>query len=242
MAYATTLSDPYVKNEDILVCDAMEFFNSKSYNMDVADIIIQVCTYVLALDISIYMNEGGHLKIVKYSGLGKLCKSVFLKFSHDPMHPQANHYDAIVNVKEAAPYNLNLLSSISSQHSKTTAIVSATGEDVPQDQPLDLSSKGDTVTEVIHERNEVIDFTDIKTNHEITLSQIKNDIDFQVIADDIQVIQDDAVESKDICQQIGIEKHFPVHLFDNIQPQEVNKIPEHLEGLQLLQVKTNINT
>ena len=188
------------------------------------------------------MNEGVHLKIVKYSGLGKMCRSVFLKFSHDLMHTQANHYDAIVNVKEAASNNTNLLSSIVSQQSKATATVSATGEEVLQDQPLDLSSKRDTVMHVTQERNEVIDLTDTQIDHEITPLQIKNDTDFQVIADDIQVIQDDAVESQDVCQQIGRGKYFPVHLFDNIQPQEVNKIPECLEGLQLFQIKTNINT
>ena len=122
------------------------------------------------------MNEGGHLKIVKYSGLGKMCKSMFLKFSPDPMHPQANHYDAIVKVKEAASYNLNQLSSIASQQSKATATVSATGKKVPQDQSLDLSSKKDTVAQVIWERNEVIDLTHIQIDHEITPSQIKNDI------------------------------------------------------------------
>ena len=47
----TAYSDSYVKNKDILVCNAMEFFNSKHYNMDVVDIIIQVYTDALALDI-----------------------------------------------------------------------------------------------------------------------------------------------------------------------------------------------
>ena len=134
------------------------------------------------------------------------------------------------------------MSSIASQQSKATGTVSATEEGVPQDQPLDLSSKRDTVTQVIQEINEVTDLTDIQTDHEITPSQIKIDIDFQVIADDIQIIQDDAVKSQEICQQIARGKYFPVHLFDNIQPQEVHKITEHLEVLQLFQVKTNIKT
>ena len=49
---ATTHSDPYVKNDDILVCDAMEFLNSKNCNMDVVDIIIQnECRLLILFDL-----------------------------------------------------------------------------------------------------------------------------------------------------------------------------------------------
>ena len=75
------------------------------------------------------------------------------------------------------------------------------------------------VTQVIWERNDVINLTDIQIDHEITLSQINNDIDFQIIADDVQVIQDVVAESQEVFQQIGRGKYFPGHLFDNIQPQ-----------------------
>ena len=215
----------------------MEFFSSKNYNMDVVDIVIQNCTGALALGISIYMNEGGHLKIVKYSGLGKMCKSVFLKFSHDPMHPQASHYDTIVNVKETASYNLTLLSSIPSQQSKAEATVSATGEDVPQDQPLDLSSKGDTLTQVKQERNEVIDLTDIQIvhwNYSITNQN------WYWFPSNCRWYTSNSRWYCWITRSLSTNRQreiFSCSSVDNIHPQDVNKKPEHLEGLQFIWMK-----
>ena len=82
---------------------------------NVVDLLIQVAADALGLDIYIYQKNDENVQVLKYSG-GLLCKPVHVKFTHNNIHSQANHYDAILKeIKEDPDCNLHLLSDVALQ-------------------------------------------------------------------------------------------------------------------------------
>ena len=87
----------------------MDFFDSRDFTQDVVDLIIHIAVDALGLNIYIYQentiqNPENGIKescteILKHSG-GLLCKDVYLKFTHDNIHPQGNHYEPLLKSEE----------------------------------------------------------------------------------------------------------------------------------------------
>ena len=87
---------------------------------NVVDLLIQVAADALGLDIYIYQKNDENVQVLKYSG-GPLCKPVHV-FTHNNIHSQGNHYDAILKeIKEDSDCNLHLLSDVALQQQLPTA-------------------------------------------------------------------------------------------------------------------------
>ena len=80
---------------DLLLNDAMDFFQNRNYNKDIVDLLDIVTADVLGLDLYIYQNNQGKIKVLKYSGV-PISKPIYLKFTHNDFNPAENHYDAII--------------------------------------------------------------------------------------------------------------------------------------------------
>ena len=83
---------------DTLIADVIDFFSSQNFNMNVVDLLSQITADVMHLDIIIYQNNNGQIQLV--TGDDNPMRTIRLKFTHDNLHPQGNHYEAIVMKKK----------------------------------------------------------------------------------------------------------------------------------------------
>ena len=109
-----------VCDADLLIAEAMDFFENRNYMENVVDLLIQVASDAFGLDIYIYQKNDENVLVLKYSG-ALLCKPVHVKFTHNNIHSQENHYDAILEIKEDPDCNLHLLSDVVLQQKLSTA-------------------------------------------------------------------------------------------------------------------------
>ena len=84
---------------DTLIADVIDFFSSLNFNMNVVDLLSQITADVMHLDIIIYQNNNGQIQIYHFTGDDNPTWTVRLKFTHNNLHPQGNHYEAIVTKK-----------------------------------------------------------------------------------------------------------------------------------------------
>ena len=82
---------------DTLISDVIEFFSSHNYNTNIMDLLMQITTDCLDLDLNIFQNNAGQIQVYNFTTSNACCK-VNLKFTHDLKHPQGNHYDAITKI------------------------------------------------------------------------------------------------------------------------------------------------
>ena len=84
-----------VSKSDLLLNDAMDFFQNRNYNKDIVDLLVTITADALGLDLYIYQNNQGKIQVLKYSG-GPISKPIYQKFPHNDLNPVENHYDAII--------------------------------------------------------------------------------------------------------------------------------------------------
>ena len=82
---------------DTLISDVIEFFSSRNYNTNIVDLLMQITTDCLDLDLNIFQNNVGQIQVYNFT-TSKACYTVNLKFTHDLKYPQGNHYDAITKI------------------------------------------------------------------------------------------------------------------------------------------------
>ena len=112
MKYVCTNYDRYTKYHaqgkkdmeptiaDTLISDMIDFFSSRNFNTNIVDLLIQITADVLQLELYIYQNNGGQIQTFRFTGCKAPTKVVRLKFIHDDLHPQGNHYEAIIKKKK----------------------------------------------------------------------------------------------------------------------------------------------
>ena len=111
------------------------FFHSRNFNQNIADILVNVTTDTLGVNLFIYKRNGDTVQVLKCSE-GLVCKPSYIKFTHNNLHPQENHHEAILKDKSPASLkrlslnNLELLSDVTS--SKPT--VKKAKVEKPEDQ------------------------------------------------------------------------------------------------------------
>ena len=82
---------------DTLISDVIDFFGSRNYNISIVDLLMQITTDAMQLDLNIYQKNNRQIQIYNFTSPQPLF-TVNLKFSHDPMHPQGNLYNAITRI------------------------------------------------------------------------------------------------------------------------------------------------
>ena len=78
--------------------DVIDFFASCKYNIDIVDLLMQITTDALELDLHIYQNNAGCVQVFNFISENPK-KVVHVKFTPDDQYPLGNHYDAITNVQ-----------------------------------------------------------------------------------------------------------------------------------------------
>ena len=88
---------------DQLVLDALEFFRSAKFNVDVVDLLMQIAADVLNIHIFIYQKTEDEIEVMSFHG-DKCSASEFIKlndrvvqvlFTRGVISPGGNHYDTI---------------------------------------------------------------------------------------------------------------------------------------------------
>ena len=82
---------------DTLISDVIEFFSSRNYNTNIVDLLMQITTDCLDLDLNIFQNNSGQIQVYNFTS-SNAYYTVNLKFTHDVKHPQGYHYDAITKI------------------------------------------------------------------------------------------------------------------------------------------------
>ena len=82
---------------DTIISDVIDFFSSRNYNTNIVDLLMQITTDCLDLDLNIFQNNSGQIQVYNFTS-SNAYYTVNLKFSHNAKHPQGNHYDAITQI------------------------------------------------------------------------------------------------------------------------------------------------
>ena len=85
----------YMLASDNFVSEILDFFWSGQFVKDVVDIVIQVVSDALGLNVFIYQDNRGLVEVLKICG-GALYKDICVKFTHDNKHSIGNHYEPLV--------------------------------------------------------------------------------------------------------------------------------------------------
>ena len=153
--------DPLVTDANLLVTEAIDFSNSRNFYQNIVDVLVKVTADALGVNLFIYRRNGDKVQVHKCSG-GLACKPVYIKFPHNNLHPQGNHYKAILQDKSSASLkrsnlnNLELSSDVSGSKPKVKKAKDQKPEDQKQPlqkvtlqeevlQPLDLSKTSTSV-------------------------------------------------------------------------------------------------
>ena len=80
---------------DVLVEEILDFYLGKNYTKNVVDLIVKLASDALGINIYIYENSYGQILRVRSIG-GLVCKDVFVKLTHNPIHNLGNHYNVIL--------------------------------------------------------------------------------------------------------------------------------------------------
>ena len=93
-SHASTLNfmPHYMSTSSNFASKILDFFLSDQFVKDVVDIVIQVVTDALGLNVFIYQDNRGLVEVLKICG-GALCKDICVKFTHDNKHSIGNHYE-----------------------------------------------------------------------------------------------------------------------------------------------------
>ena len=66
--------------------DVIDFFASRKYNTDIVDLLMQITTDALDLDLHIYQNNVGRVQVFNFISQNPK-KAVHVKFTHDDQYP-----------------------------------------------------------------------------------------------------------------------------------------------------------
>ena len=113
---------------DTLISDVIEFFSSHNYNTNIMDLLMQITTDCLDLDLNIFQNNAGQIQVYNFT-TSNACYKVNLKFTHDLKHPQGNHFDAITKIPAVSTLKEHTKKEKSNTIPSSTAVIDLTDDD-----------------------------------------------------------------------------------------------------------------
>ena len=128
----------WINLKDYLTTQGMEidFFASHKYNTDIVDLLMQITTDALDLDLHLYQNNVGRVQVFNFISQNPK-KVVHVKFTHDDQYPLGNHYDAITNVQP--DINIRLLSQVAETVYSTQKRSSVVSTKAEEEDVIDLT-------------------------------------------------------------------------------------------------------
>ena len=230
------------------------FFDFGNFNVNVVDLLIQIAVDVLNLDIYIIQDNEGIVQILKIPS-GNFTKKVYLKYMHDNKYVGTNHHVPLIKKKKLCATKpcpsgfIVILGEESSQDVPKDLSMFQVERDQDFDEQPSLpeniitpehsycKSPQYTVDEC-HEdiQNHIEDETQSDLNEDTEQeSQIPvyNESLYEVSGNSENEEANEEFEPP--VPLINSGKPFPTHLFDNLQPIEVNSIPKdicHATGME----------
>ena len=113
---------------DTLISDVIEFFSSRNYNTNIVDLLMQITTDCLDLDLNIFQNNAGQIQGYNFT-TSNACYKVNLKFTHDLKHPQCNHYDTITKIPAVSTLKEHTKKEKSNTIPSSTGVIDLTDDD-----------------------------------------------------------------------------------------------------------------
>ena len=189
------------------------YFRTGEYNLDIVDIIISASAKALNINIFIYQNDHGQIKVLKQNTGSSTAKDVYVKYSSD-------HYDSIVLLsREADQTNYLVVSNISADSAADTTdddsqSTNLTTDDDSQDSTVQSKSAFSSIHEQSCSANE-------DTAEKVKCYKEINDI------------------ANEVAKNMGSGQEFPYNLFWEIEPERVDSIPEDINGLKVYKMKAS---
>ena len=140
-------NQPWVTDSDIFVEEAVDFFENREFKKDIVYILVKVISDALGINIYIYQKETDKKRQRDYilhmrSMCSEESKEVHLKFTHNNLHSQGNHYDPIVH-DASIETNLDLLSTVAEYATKLPDVICIDSDD--QDMPSEITCTDETI-------------------------------------------------------------------------------------------------
>ena len=199
---------------------ALDFFNHRTYDDPVVDLLVQVTCHALHVNLYILQNHEGNIQILRNSG-GLCCKDIYLRFHHNNLHPLGNHYDSIVTGVQHNASNLELLSDVAVNEAEKLKQPT-----IDDDQEVIVLYEDEDYYDVIPPSNKK---SPEGNNNDEPEAPSRITTPEKVDEDDTDM------------PKIGRGNYFPTQMFEDLTPEEVPHIPKHIDGFVFYKVKTDYN-
>ena len=97
-----TFAESPLPPSDTLIEDALEFFKYGNYMSDIVDLLMQITAYALCINLFIYQKSRENIQVLNFQH-PLADRIVRVRFTHDNIHSQGNHYDSIICVWPQLP-------------------------------------------------------------------------------------------------------------------------------------------
>ena len=97
-----TFDESPLPPSDTLIEDALEFFKYGNYMSDIVDLLMQITADALRINLFIYQKSGENIQVLNFQH-PLADRIVRVRFTHDNIHSQGNHYDSIIWVRPQLP-------------------------------------------------------------------------------------------------------------------------------------------
>ena len=97
-----TFDESPLPPSDTLIEDALEFFKYGNYMSDIVDLLMQITADALRINLFIYQKSGENIQVLNFQH-PLADRIVRVRFTHDNIHSQRNHYDSIICVRPQLP-------------------------------------------------------------------------------------------------------------------------------------------
>ena len=204
-----------------------EFFSEKKYNTQGVDLIVFIAAEVLALDIRIFQEEKstGYMRITQTTK-SRSGKIINLKFSYNSHSSVGNHYDSIFQMKTS---NIFPITQESNFQNTSLAHEQIFNDDFSS--PIDLTTSPAKVNLV----DSGIYLT--WSPPPPTLPDMSSDI--EELGSDSNSPNDEEVDTYLMKMRQGVS--FPFHFLQDVNEEEVDKLPPEINGSRKYKIKATIS-
>ena len=258
--YTKRAAHLFVTTLDLKMEEVICFFDFGNFNVNVVDLLLQITAYALNLDIYIIQDNEGIVQILKVPG-GNFTKKVYLKYMHDNKYAGTNHYVPLIKKKKlyaTKPWPSGFIV-IPGDESCQDVPIDLSMSQIKMDQDFDekLFLPENIITPE-HSYCKSSQYTADECDEDIQ-NQIENETQSDLNEDTEQESQihehneslyevsqnweyeESNEEFEPPVPLIKSGKPFPTHLFDDLQPIEVNSIPKDIYGFKKYIVTTSVS-
>ena len=253
-----TFADSSLPPPDTLIEDALQFFKYGNYLQDIVDLLMQITADALRLNLFIYQKSGILTQVLHFQH-PMADRIVRVRFTHNNLHSEGNHYDSIICKRPNPPrqpdvecvHEEETLSKSPQSTSHTT--ISSFGKQAEQfvdltvdDSLSDDNAQSDTTyfspPASVHSSNGAEHDVFLRPPRQ-TFGSSASDTTRSTLTssnEDLS-IQSHPMESEmeALLRNICRGKPFPTWYFREMEPEYVPKIPPDIDGIGYYKIRVN---